>query len=578
VIGKAFAVLSDPVKRKLYDDSQGRTRVVLEPDLSTEDLFDLFFRGQFPSGSYAGAYQRQPRSSTRAQDGRWQREEERAEGQWPRQHGEEMRHERGRESRWKEEGQDGDKRSRWWEREEKADTGQPRGKKNEKQDSGRPKTQEEKRKEGAKGKAKWSDIKGQPGRRSKLREELGRNEARQARRQEEEEKNKRTKTAYSAFIQVLPVLLLVVVSVVAQLTATTPTYSLHQRPSSGLTVARETRSLGVPYFVAQNFKERYQGEALAELERAVEKEYAETVQAGCWKEKQQKLDLTNLARLYRDERLREKAESLKMENCQKLSDLIGRQVRSDGDTGEAPHSLPKVGSNKENVCRRMCVCVRELISMQTTIMAVEFDGGVVIGADSRTTTGAYIANRVTDKLTPVHDRIFCCRSGSAADTQAIADAVSYQLGFHSIELDGLPLVHTAASLFKEMCYRYREDLTAGIIVAGWDKRKGGQVYTVPMGGMMVHQSFSIGGSGSSYIYGFVDSTYKTGMTKEECLTFTANECISTLFEQCVLCVALSLAMERDGSSGGVIRLAAITESGVERKVILGNELPRLAES
>lgn len=43
---------------------------------------------------------------------------------------------------------------------------------------------------------------------------------------------------------------------------------------------------------------------------------------------------------------------------------------------------------------------------------------------------AYIANRVTDKLTPVHDRIYCCRSGSAADTQAIADAVSYQLEFH----------------------------------------------------------------------------------------------------------------------------------------------------
>uniref|UniRef100_W5K5A2 Proteasome subunit beta n=1 Tax=Astyanax mexicanus TaxID=7994 RepID=W5K5A2_ASTMX len=195
----------------------------------------------------------------------------------------------------------------------------------------------------------------------------------------------------------------------------------------------------------------------------------------------------------------------------------------------------------------------------TTIMAVEFDGGVVIGADSRTTTGAYIANRVTDKLTKVHERIFCCRSGSAADTQAIAEAVSYQLGFHSIELDEPPLVQTAANLFKQMCYRYREELMAGIIVAGWDKRKGGQVYTVPMGGMLVRQPVSVGGSGSSYIYGFIDSNYKTGMTKEECLRFTAD--------------ALALAMERDGSSGGVVRLAAITEAGLERSVILGNQLP-----
>ncbi|XP_075764180.1 proteasome subunit beta type-6 [Pelodiscus sinensis] len=202
------------------------------------------------------------------------------------------------------------------------------------------------------------------------------------------------------------------------------------------------------------------------------------------------------------------------------------------------------------------------LSTGTTIMAVEFDGGVVIGADSRTTTGSYVANRVTDKLTPIHDRIFCCRSGSAADTQAIADAVAYQLGFHSIELDEPPLVHTAASLFKEMCYRYREDLTAGIIVAGWDRRKGGQVFSVPMGGMMVRQPFSVGGSGSSYIYGFVDASYKPGMNQEECLRFTAN--------------ALALAMDRDGSSGGVIRLAAITEQGVERQVILGNQLPRFS--
>lgn len=52
--------------------------------------------------------------------------------------------------------------------------------------------------------------------------------------------------------------------------------------------------------------------------------------------------------------------------------------------------------------------------------------------------------------------------------------LSLSLGF-SIELDEAPLVQTAASLFRDMCYRYREELMAGIIVAGWDKRKGGQV-------------------------------------------------------------------------------------------------------
>lgn len=64
-------------------------------------------------------------------------------------------------------------------------------------------------------------------------------------------------------------------------------------------------------------------------------------------------------------------------------------------------------------------------------MAVQFSNGVVIGADSRTTTGSYIANRVTDKLTHVHDRVYCCRSGSAADTQAVADIVHYYLQLYT---------------------------------------------------------------------------------------------------------------------------------------------------
>ena len=38
--------------------------------------------------------------------------------------------------------------------------------------------------------------------------------------------------------------------------------------------------------------------------------------------------------------------------------------------------------------------------------------------------------------------------------------------------------------------------------------------------------------------------------------------------------AIALAMNRDGSSGGVIYLATITAAGVDHQVILGNELPK----
>lgn len=81
------------------------------------------------------------------------------------------------------------------------------------------------------------------------------------------------------------------------------------------------------------------------------------------------------------------------------------------------------------------------------------------GADSRTTTGAYIANRVTDKLTRVADTIWCCRSGSAADTQAVADIVQYQLGLFHMMNGKPPTTQTAASIFQEMCYSNKDQLT-----------------------------------------------------------------------------------------------------------------------
>jgi len=196
-------------------------------------------------------------------------------------------------------------------------------------------------------------------------------------------------------------------------------------------------------------------------------------------------------------------------------------------------------------------------------MAVAFNGGVVIAADSRTSTGEYVSNRVSDKLTKVHDRIYCARSGSAADTQAIADIVSYYLDVHAIELDSDPKVYTAATLFQDIVYQNKDRLMAGIIVAGWDKKHGGQVYSISLGGSMVRGPYAIGGSGSTYIYGLCDAEYKPNMSKGECQKFVLK--------------ALSHAMARDGSSGGVIRMATIDATGVERSFRAGDDLPFKAE-
>lgn len=52
-------------------------------------------------------------------------------------------------------------------------------------------------------------------------------------------------------------------------------------------------------------------------------------------------------------------------------------------------------------------CQRSVTNRKRS-MAVKYKDGIILGADSRTTTGAFIVNRVTDKLTQVHDKIWCC--------------------------------------------------------------------------------------------------------------------------------------------------------------------------
>ncbi|KAK9824089.1 hypothetical protein WJX72_007641 [[Myrmecia] bisecta] len=204
--------------------------------------------------------------------------------------------------------------------------------------------------------------------------------------------------------------------------------------------------------------------------------------------------------------------------------------------------------------------LKQAVSLGTTIMAASFDGGVVLGADSRTSTGNYVANRVTDKLTPLCENVYVCRSGSAADTQNMAAYVQYYLQQHRMELDREVSVSVAANLAKQLVYNNKNMLQAGLIVAGFDKKEGGSVFALPLGGTLLQVPFAIGGSGSAYIYGFCDKFWRPNMSAEEAKKFVVQ--------------AVSHAMARDGSSGGCIRTVVITKDGVRRDFVPGSNVPQ----
>lgn len=128
-----------------------------------------------------------------------------------------------------------------------------------------------------------------------------------------------------------------------------------------------------------------------------------------------------------------------------------------------------------------------------------------------------------------------------------------------MQLGEKPQVATAASVFRKLCYENKDQLMAGVIVAGWDKYAGGSVYNIPLGGSLHRAPYAIGGSGSTYIFGYCDSQWRPSMTAAQAELFVTN--------------AIALAMARDGSSGGVIRLARIDQAGIVRKLVAGTDIP-----
>ena len=100
-----------------------------------------------------------------------------------------------------------------------------------------------------------------------------------------------------------------------------------------------------------------------------------------------------------------------------------------------------------------------------------------------------------------------------------------------MEIDELPRVKTAAKLVSGFIYPNKNHLMASMIVAGYDKYDKGSIYALSLGGTVVKQKWTISGSGSTFIYGYCDSTWKENMERKEAMEW----CKGGMFYSSLLC-------------------------------------------
>lgn len=226
------------------------------------------------------------------------------------------------------------------------------------------------------------------------------------------------------------------------------------------------------------------------------------------------------------------------------------------------------------------------ISMGTTILAVRYRHGVILGADTRTSASTFVSNRYAEKISMVfgehnsnsdrrqqvddeaqegegnHENdknnetntenmhsmpcIVLCRSGSAADTQYLADQVKWELQIRFLRHGIKPTVKQAAHLVRSIMREQGSHFSASLICAGFDCSAGDEhIYSIlPGGSLLKENAFAVSGSGSTFIVGHMDhhlvNVDPLLMEEEDAVKFVVK--------------AVSLAISRDSSSGGFVRI------------------------
>ena len=196
------------------------------------------------------------------------------------------------------------------------------------------------------------------------------------------------------------------------------------------------------------------------------------------------------------------------------------------------------------------------ISMGTTLVAVKYRSGVIVAADSRTSVSGYVSNRFAQKITPITSHCVVLRSGSAADTQYLAKETRYKVMERQHILGIVPSISNIAHYLRFLVYSKNFESTsasysASLLVAGFDSDSvRPRIYSVTTSGALLEEdSFAASGSGSAYVLGYLDETLREGKELD-------------LEEAEAICRrAIELAIYRDGSSGGVVRLVVIDANG-----------------
>jgi len=167
-------------------------------------------------------------------------------------------------------------------------------------------------------------------------------------------------------------------------------------------------------------------------------------------------------------------------------------------------------------------------STGTTIVGCVFEGGVVIAADTRATSGPIVADKNCQKLHYITPSIWCAGAGTAADTEFTTALISSNLELHALSTGRKPRVVTCMTMLKQHLFRYQGYIGAYLVIAGVDPTGVG-LYTVHAHGSTAKLPYVTMGSGSLAAMSVFETEWKPSLTRDEAIALASEAIKAGIF-------------------------------------------------
>ena len=166
----------------------------------------------------------------------------------------------------------------------------------------------------------------------------------------------------------------------------------------------------------------------------------------------------------------------------------------------------------------------------------------------RATMGTYISNSDMRKVYKIDSNLGMTVAGGVGDAQELIRIIKAQNEIYKMS-ENRPMSPKSATSLLSIILQQNKMMPfyVQLLVGGIDGTEP-QLYSLdPVGGYTEESAFTVTGSGTEPAIGYLEETYKKGITTKEGVKMVAK--------------ALSVAMKRNAATGGGMIITTITKSG-----------------